>query len=123
VNDLKKLNRHYEAVAWGLLSIIWGITILFDFIPFGVGLVGTGLLLLGVNVVRSLNGLSTKGDNTVFGILAIVWGGLELARSILHLPFVLSDWAIFAILLILLGMILLTGELFRARKTGFGDLH
>ena len=116
MDDMKTINRRYETIAWGLLSMIWGITILFDFLPFGVGLVGTGLLFLGVTAVRSLNDLPTKGDNTIIGILALVWGGLELARPILHL----SDWAIFAILLIVLGMILLVRGLLRARKTGSG---
>jgi hypothetical protein len=116
VEDIKTINRRYETVGWGLLAIIWGFTILFDFIPFSAGLVGTGLLLLGVNVVRSLNGLPTRSDNTILGILALVWGGLELVGPILHLPFVLSDWAIFAILLIALGMTLLVGGLLRTRR-------
>jgi hypothetical protein len=64
--------------------------------------------MLGVNVVRSLNHISTKNDNTVFGILMLAWGGLELARPILRILFESADldWVIFAILLIGLGVIL-----------------
>jgi hypothetical protein len=106
------------------LAILWGVTILFEFVPFGVGLIGTGLILLGVNVVRTVKGLPTKEDNTLLGILALVWGGLELARPNLRLLFEFSDWdwAIFAILLVVLGVILLARGLLRVRKNSFGDL-
>ena len=108
MDNTQILNRKYETVAWGLLAILWGITILFDFIPFGVGVLGSGLIVLGINVVRSLNSLPTKTDNTFFGILMLAWGGLELARPMLRLLFVSADldWVIFAILLIGLGLIL-----------------
>lgn len=102
------LNRKYETVAWGLLAILSGITILFDFIPFGVGILGTGLIVLGINVIRSINNLPTKDDNNGFGILMLAWGGLELLRPILRILFESADldWVIFAILLIGLGLIL-----------------
>ena len=117
-------NRKYRAIGYGLLSILCGITILFDFIPFGVGLIGTGLILLGVNMVRSFNGLSTKADNTVLGILALVWGVLELARPNIRSLFEFPDWdwAIFAILLVMLGTILLVRGFLRPHKTSIGGL-
>jgi hypothetical protein len=125
MDNTQTLNRKYKTIAWGLLSILWGITILFDFVPFGVGLTGTGLIFLGVNLVRSFNGLPTKGDNTVIGILALVWGGLDLALPLLRLRFKVSDWdwAIFAILLVVLGVILLARALLQVRKTGLGNSH
>ena len=122
MDNTQILNRKYEAVAWGLLAILWGITILFDFIPFGVGVLGTGLVVLGVNFVRSLNDLPTKNDNAVFGILMLAWGGLELARPILRILFESADldWVIFAILLIGLGLILSLRGFLRSQKIG-GD--
>ncbi|MEW5870698.1 MAG: hypothetical protein AB1894_15605 [Chloroflexota bacterium] len=110
-------DRDLETIAWGLLFVLWGLTVLFDFIPAGVGLAGTGLILLGLNAVRSLSGIPARSGTTTIGILALVWGGLELADVILPLPFELSDWAIFAILLIVLGGILLGRELLGTRKT------
>jgi hypothetical protein len=108
MNNLKILNHRYETVAWGILAILWGTTILFDFIPFGVGVLGTGLVLLSVNIVRTLNDLPTRSENTVFGILMLAWGGLELGRPILRILFKSADldWVIFAILLIGLGLML-----------------
>jgi hypothetical protein len=119
MDNTQKSNRTCNAIGWGLLFILWGITILFDFVPFGVGVLGAGLILLGANVVRALNGLPARDDNTVLGILALSWGGLELARPILRQLFKFADWdwAIFAILLVVLGTILLTRELLRIRMT------
>lgn len=119
MDNQQEFKRKYNAIAWGLLLILWGITILFDFVPFGVGLLGTGLILLGANGVRTLHGLPAKDDNTVLGVLALAWGGLELARPILRQLFEFADWdwAIFAILLVVLGVILLARELLRMRKT------
>jgi hypothetical protein len=108
MDEMKAVNKKYEMVAWGMLAILWGITILFNFIPFGVGLLGTGLILLGVNLVRSVYNLPTRTDNTVFGILMLAWGGLELARPFLRMLFKSADLdlVIFAILLVGLGLIL-----------------
>jgi hypothetical protein len=119
------LNRKYETVAWGILAILWGTTILFDFIPFGVGVLGTGLVVLGINVVRSLNDLPTKNDNMVFGILMLAWGLLELARPILHILFESADldWVIFAILLIGLGLILSLRGFLYPRKIGMDSFN
>ena len=105
------LDRRLETTAWGLLFICWGISIFFDRIPLGVGIAGTGAILLGLNAVRRVRGIQTRGGTTVCGILALAWGVLELLRllpaSMLRLPFVLNDWAIFSILLVILGFILL----------------
>lgn len=112
-------NRKYETAAWGLLTILWGMTIMFDFIPFGAGVLGTGLIVLGINVVRSINGLPTKADNNGFGILMFAWGGLELLRPILRFIFESADldWVIFAILLIGLGAILFLRGVLRPLST------
>jgi len=117
--NIQKSDQRYNAIGWGLLLLIWGFTILFNFIPFGMGILGTGLVLLGANMVRALNNLPARSANTILGILALVWGGLELARPRLQqaLGAVDLDWAIFAILLVALGAILLVMELLRVQKT------
>lgn len=124
MDNMHNLKRNLKRVGWGLLAILWGATILFEFLPFGAGLIGTGLILLGVNVFRSINRLSTKNDNTVLGILTIAWGGLELARPWLRqlFPSADLDWVIFAILLIGLGLVLLTRALLLSLNTQFGRL-
>lgn len=124
MDNTENLNRNFARVGWGLLAILWGATILLDFVPFSAGLIGTGLVLLGVNIVRSINYLPTKDDNTVLGILILAWGGLELARPLLRqlFPSADLDWVIFAILLIGLGVILLTPALLFSRRAQFGTM-
>ena len=113
MDNIRKFNRNLETMAWGALFIWWGITELFQFLPHGTGAIGVGLIFLGLNVARSLNGIPASGFSTTLGILALALGGLELASSVLHLPFELP---VFAILLIVLGVIVLARELLRSRN-------
>ena len=107
-----KLNETLEAVAWGVLLVWWGVTELFSFLPPGTGAIGVGLILLGLNVTSLVNGVPIRIWSTMLGILALVWGGLDLAGSLLRLPF---EMPTFAILLIVLGVMLVGRELMRNR--------
>jgi hypothetical protein len=108
MNNTKILSRNFEAIAWGALFIWWGITELVTFLPHGTGVMGIGLILIGVNIARWLSGIPISGFSTTVGILALVWGGLELVGALVSLPF---EMPIFAILLIVLGLIILVPEL------------
>jgi hypothetical protein len=108
MNNTQTINRSYDAIGWGALFIWWGITELFQFLPEGSGAIGIGLILLGVNAARTRSGIPSSSFSTTLGILALVWGGLEFAASVLSLPF---EIPIFAILLIVLGGIILAHEL------------
>lgn len=112
MENTRTLNRNLETVAWGAFFIWWGITELFSFLPHGTGAIGIGLIWLALNAVRALKGVRISGFTTTLGILALVLGGLELAGSVLHLSFELP---IFAILLVVLGVILLARELIANR--------
>jgi hypothetical protein len=104
MNEFQMNNRNYEAIAWGALFVWWGITELVDVLPAGAGPLGVGLILIGVNLARRQGGLHIPWFSLTVGILALIWGGLELMGAALSLPFELP---IFAILLIVLGLILL----------------
>lgn len=108
MENLRTINRSYEQLAWGAIFIWWGITELFNFLPDGTGALGLGLILLGVNAARFVNNIPVSGFSITVGILALVWGGLELAGALLSLPFHLP---VFAILLIVLGILVLGGSL------------
>ena len=108
MENTRKSAVNFETIAWGALFILWGILEMFKFLPDGTGAIGIGLILIGLNAARSWTGRPTSGFTTTFGILALLLGGLELARPYLHLSFELP---IFAILLITLGLIMLTHEL------------
>jgi hypothetical protein len=108
MNTTKKSNRNFEAIGWGILFIWWGISVLMPSLPNGSVAIGTGLILLGVNAARMLSSVPISSFSTTIGILALVWGVLELVGVLVDLPFELP---IFAILLIALGVIILTPEL------------
>ncbi len=112
MNTTKSINRNFEVIAWGALFIWWGITVMVPSFPNGTTALGTGLILIGVNIARKLAGIPVNGFSTTIGVLALVWGGLELVGVLVSLPFELP---IFAILLIVLGLIILAPE-FRARQ-------
>ena len=108
--DSAELSKRLEVVAWGALLVWWGITELVPGLPKGMGALGVGLILLGVNAERRLSGAPISVFSTFLGVLALVWGGLDLAASVLNLPF---EMPTFAILLIVLGAMLLGRELVR----------
>jgi hypothetical protein len=117
MNNTQTINRNFDAIAWGALFIWWGITELIVSLPEGIGLIGIGLILLGVNLARRLSGVAISRFSATIGILALIWGGLELAGILLSLPFELP---IFPILLIVLGLIILAPELSRTREQSTG---
>jgi hypothetical protein len=104
MNDNTRKIRNIDALAWGALFIWWGITLLIQF-PAGVGLIGVGLILLAANAARYFQGIPLSGFTTAIGVLALVWGALELAGTVL--PFELP---LFPILLIVLGLMILFGS-------------
>ena len=107
-----KLNETLEAVAWGVLLVWWGVTEMFDALPNGTGAIGVGLILLGLNAARSLKGIPIRMWSTMLGILALVWGGVDLVGSLLRPSF---EMPTFAILLVVLGVMLIGRELIRNR--------
>lgn len=108
MDTTKNLTRNFDAIGWGALFIWWGISVLVTSLPVGTVAIGTGVILIGVNVARKLSGLPISRFSTTVGILALIWGVLELLGVLLNLPFELP---IFAILLIVLGVIILWPEM------------
>lgn len=115
----KSLDRKLETSTWGLLLIWWGLRWWpLAFLPNGAGLVGTGLILLGLNMIRSLNNIPVKGSTNTIGFLALVFGGLLITSDILRLSFRLP---LFEFMLIGAGVFILARELLRIRKTSIRD--
>ncbi len=104
MNENARINRSIDALGWGALFIWWGITLLVK-LPSGVGLIGVGLILLGASLARSLQGSRISAFTTTIGVLALVWGALEMAGTVL--PYSLP---VFPILLIVLGLMILFGR-------------
>ena len=104
MDQTRVAKRDLTTAAWGALLVWWGVTELLPFLPHGTGLLGVGLILLGLNVARWRYGHPTSGFTLTLGILALVWGGLELAATFVALPF---EIPVFSILLLVLGAVLL----------------
>ena len=119
MTETRELDRTLDTVAWGTIFIWWGISAL-NFLPNGLDAIGFGLILLGLNAVRSLNHIPTSNFSIILGILALLWGVLDLVNLLLPLPFRLP---VLPILLITLGLILLAREYFRVHQTSSTGLR
>jgi hypothetical protein len=103
------LNKRLETMFWGIFLIMlggWGL-IPDEVIPKGAWSIGVGLLLLGLNLVRYLNGIRMSGFTTILGILALLGGIGDML-----------GWADLngAVLLIILGAYLILKPWFEERK-------
>ncbi|MGZ9165501.1 MAG: hypothetical protein ACXW4U_10020 [Anaerolineales bacterium] len=108
MENTKTLNHNFATIGNGALLIWWGIVIMVDPLTIGMGAIGTGLIMLGVNAARLLNGIPTKGSTTVLGIIALVWGTLD---TVLDPSFELS----FALMLIVIGLVRIASLLTRPK--------
>jgi len=90
------LNKRFESIAWALfLIMIGGIWLVpKERVPEGTWLVGAGLIMLGLNAARYLNGIKMSGFTIVLGFIAVVSGLSD---------FVGVDLPFFPLLLILIG--------------------
>jgi hypothetical protein len=111
IQDTQKaaLNKRLESIGWGLfLIMIGGIWLVPDEqVPGGTWLVGAGLIMLGLNAARYLNGIRMSGFTIVLGILALASGLSDFAGI---------DLPLFPILLILIGASILLKPMFERRQ-------
>ena len=79
--DKAKLNKRLETAAWGAFLIMLGgfMFVPEEIISGGWWPIGVGLIMLGLNAARYLNGLRMSGFTTFLGILSVIGGVLELA--------------------------------------------
>ncbi len=108
MESTKALNHNLAAIGNGALLIWWGVVIMIDPLTIGMGAIGTGLIMLGVNAARRLKGIPTKASTTFLGSVAVAWGGLDTVLS----P---RPGFSFALLLVILGLATLATLL--ARRT------
>ena len=120
--DAGREERDVGTLAWGMLltwcGIWWGILEPWELLPAGTGAIGIGLILLGVNVVRTLKNTPINVCSTTIGCLFLILGGLQLTRLYLHWP--AAELSICGIFLIALGTAILMRELLPDRERRFG---
>ena len=82
VVDEKKaaLNKRLEIIAWGLyLIMLGGFAFLPDaVIPKGASSIGVGVIMLGLNLLRYLNGIKMSGFTTFLGVVAVISGIMQI---------------------------------------------
>jgi hypothetical protein len=82
VVDEKKaeMNKKLETIAWGLFLIMLGGFAFFPqgTVPEGAWSIGVGIIMLGLNLVRYLNGIKMSGFTTFLGSISLISGILQL---------------------------------------------
>ncbi|MBU0578032.1 hypothetical protein KJ742_04580 [Patescibacteria group bacterium] len=70
------LNARFESIAWGLFLVMIGVLWLYPEgrFPEDTWLLGTGIILLGLNAVRHMYGLHISIFTTLLGLIALVAG-------------------------------------------------
>jgi hypothetical protein len=99
----RTLDHQFERISWALFLIMIGGLALVPGVPGGTWLIGTGLIMLGLNAVRYVNGIRMSTFTIVLGILALVFGVAE---------FVGSSLPVLPVLLILIGASILWRTVF-----------
>ncbi|MEZ4634450.1 MAG: hypothetical protein R2873_02030 [Caldilineaceae bacterium] len=81
--DREAQNKRFQGIAWAIFLIMSGVLWLLPswMLPDGLWLLGTGFVLLGLNVARALNDIETSGFTVVLGLLALI-GGLGKLMSV-----------------------------------------
>ena len=103
--NLKALDRHYKAIAWGAGFVWIGILSLIPGNQNSIGVLGIGFILLALNLARSLSRIPINGFTTMLGILAFALGLAALLRPVLNFPRFELDF--FPLLLIAIGLYIL----------------
>lgn len=105
MNTKLSLENKLPTLIWAVLLIWWGMRwSLLEALPEGSGLLGTGVILLGVNALRKSARLPTNPNTTFLGLLTLLAGGVLVGYSFLHLP---SQAPVLETVMITLGVMLL----------------
>ncbi len=100
--QIRTLEIKLERIGWALfLIMIGGLALLpAGWVPAGAWLVGVGLIMVGMNVVRHREGIRISGFTTLLGVAAMAAGVFSMAGI---------DFPVFPILLIAVGAQILFG--------------
>ncbi len=98
------LNRRLEEAGWGLFLAMIGVLWLVPdaIVPQGTWMIGAGLILLTVNIIRYAKEIPISGFSTWLGIFAIVAGLVSIAG--VHVP-------LFPLFLVAVGLVILVKAL------------
>ncbi|HTJ25818.1 MAG TPA: hypothetical protein VMA36_06610 [Candidatus Limnocylindria bacterium] len=89
-------NRRLDEIGWALFLIMIGAIWLFpDSVPQDAWLIGAGVIMLGVNAIRYLNGIAVNAFTAALGVVALAAGIAGVSGVKI---------SVFAIILIVVGL-------------------
>lgn len=86
MNDIKSLNKRYVAIAWGLFFLWLGATMAVPGNQSPVFVLGTGIILLSLNLARIISKITLSPFSTILGCLACGLGLVAMFRTVLNIP-------------------------------------
>jgi hypothetical protein len=78
--------KRFANTAWGALFILFGVLLIVPGNQSALFWLGSGLILLGLNLVRALRKLPVSTFSITLGFLALVAGGFGALAPVLRLP-------------------------------------
>ena len=106
MNNLKALDQRFETIAWGTMFILLSILMLIPGDQNNMFVLGIGVILLGLNLVRSASKLAVNWFTVTIGVIALALGGLSLLWPVVGNG-TLFEVDIFPILVLAFGLYLL----------------
>ena len=116
--EIKTLDKRYEAVGWSLWLIWIGVIGVIPGLPDGTGMLGTALLLLGLNMARYRHRIPVSDFSLILGLLALIDGGVHLLRSLFAFHIELE---FFPVLMVIIGTIMAVHAVDRLREFDGAD--
>lgn len=72
--DIAGTAKRLDQIGWGIFLLMIGVIWLVPGVPQGTWLIGTGVLLLALNAIRSNLGIQWSGVSVALGVLALLAG-------------------------------------------------
>lgn len=100
----EQLSKRINSIGWALFFVMLGCLWLIppETLPESTWLIGAGLIMLGSNLVRYLNGIKMVAFTNIIGVVALAAGISDIMG--VELP-------VFPILIILIGLSIIVGHL------------
>ena len=107
MDNNNKLDKRYRTIAWGALFILVGTLTIIPGDQTNLAIIGGGIILLGLNLGRSISKIPMNGFTLALGAIVLLSGVVALISSQLGFHFEIE---LFPIILIAIGVYWLIPE-------------
>ncbi len=87
MNHNEQLDKQYRNIAWGAFFILIGVLSLIPGDQTSLAILGSGVIMLGLNLARSLSRIPVNGFSIALGAAAFLAGAAVIFRSSLGIHF------------------------------------